>query len=273
MHKNSPRFLSGLCFAALSTLAACSPSGSTNSTNSSDNLGNELANVAAPDLVKEPEFKAGQDYADVRKRLLGAGWIPAEYDAPSCSPYGYAPGEECHDRPEILNCSGTGKGYCEGYWIRRPHALRIVTIEGPDGAFDHSEKLEAKSLPEVARNANVQLTGAAAKAIGVKSIKVTEAWLVGSWGPSRTKSAHEACGTDSIVSFARDGTYRDGEGYGRYSLEGRKVTYFNRVLVDEAAETEDRSQFDESVEQTILPLSNQSMSEDGQTWYRCTSGE
>lgn len=230
------------------------------------------ANATAPEVAKEPEFKTGQAYADVRKVLLSAGWIPAEYDVPSCSPYGYAPGEECHDRPEILNCSGTGKAYCEGYWLRGAEALRVVTIEGPDGAFDHLEKLEAKALPGIARNADLQLVGAAAQAVGYQPIKVTQAWLIGTWGPNRTKSPKEACDTDSVLSFARDGTYHDGEGYGRYSLEGRKVTYYNRVLVDEAAETEDKSQFDESVEQVIFPLSNQSMKEGGQTLYRCSGG-
>lgn len=219
---------------------------------------------------RDAVLKPGQSYATARSALLAAGWLPAEYDAPSCSPYGYAPGEECHDRPEIITCSGSGRAYCAGYWIRGREVLRVVTAEGPDGSLDNFERgVTVKALLDDARESGLQLSGAAARALGVATIKVTEAWLAGNWGTTPTKNARERCESDGGVRFDRDGTYADGAGYGKYSVEGRHITYYDRVLTDAAEETEDRSKFDEPVTSTILPLTNNSMREDGETLYRC----
>jgi hypothetical protein len=81
----------------------------------------------------------GQDYRIVRKRLLAAGFRPVDQARQNCGPYQTTPGEECADRPEITDCSGTGKAYCMGYWIRGDESLKVVTLEGPDGLFDHAQ--------------------------------------------------------------------------------------------------------------------------------------
>lgn len=97
-------------------------------------------------------------------------------------------------------------------------------------------------------------------------------YLVGTWGPQESDNPNASCDTDNIVTFNRDGTYRDGGGYGRYRINDDRVTYYNRVLVDMAEETEDRSEYNKPMTTTIRGAVKNSFEEDGSKLYRCNGG-
>lgn len=92
---------------------------------------------AAPSSSFDPtSLRKGQPYSKVRQTLLANGFEPARYDQRDCSPYGTSQGEECFDRPEISGCSGSGRGFCAGYWLKGDDALSVLVAEGPDGTFE-----------------------------------------------------------------------------------------------------------------------------------------
>lgn len=106
-------------------------------------------------------------------------------------------------------------------------------------------------------------------------VEVTAAWLVGTWGPAEYNPNNDpsaSCETDSIVTFGRDGTYRDGSGSGRYRTDGRRITYYDRVLYDPVEDHEDRSEFNRPLVLAATPLSQNSMREDGIELRRCRTG-
>ncbi len=102
----------------------------------------------------------------------------------------------------------------------------------------------------------------------------SRAWLVGAWGPNIPLHVAKimACDTENIVLFGSDGTYHDGGSEGRYRYDGRKVTYYDRILVDEADGREDRSEYDQPLTAIIKPIGPNVMSEDGSVAYRCDAG-
>jgi hypothetical protein len=57
-----------------------------------------------------PRMQMGEPYRIVRRRLLKNGFFPAHYSSRNCAPYGTGRGEECYDRPEIVQCAGRQPG-------------------------------------------------------------------------------------------------------------------------------------------------------------------
>jgi len=95
-----------------------------------------------------PQLHKGQAYSVVREKLLASGFRPAHFPPENCIPYGTEPGQECHDRPEIDICSGTGQGFCSGIWLRGDMVLSALVAEGPDGVYDDSFIQSRKELEE-----------------------------------------------------------------------------------------------------------------------------
>lgn len=106
---------------------------------------------ALPTLSREAQrdLRRGQSYSDVRQSLLEQGYIPARYLNRSCAPYGTWPGQECHNRPEISYCSGTGAGYCSAYWLKGDAVLFALVAEGPNGTLEDVSPMTRSELDAV----------------------------------------------------------------------------------------------------------------------------
>jgi hypothetical protein len=109
----------------------------------------QAASVDAQPAFNPAELRKGQKYSGVRKLLMANGFEPAHYDQRNCSPYDTTPGAECFDRPEITECSGTGQGFCVGYWLQGDRVLSVVMADGPDGVFDHVSIMTRNDLEGV----------------------------------------------------------------------------------------------------------------------------
>lgn len=117
----------------------------------------ENASQSAARKISIPTFPKGEIYADVRQELLRLGYEPAPYSERSCEPYGTTPGEECHDRPEVYHCSGTGMGFCNAYWVKGSAVFGVTTSEGPDGSFHDGFPMKRIDLENVLRQDGVYL--------------------------------------------------------------------------------------------------------------------
>lgn len=85
------------------------------------------ATVAEPEIAKS--FSKDMTYSDLRKRLLGAGWLPLR--DPDCR--GNVGGEArvCAYLPEVEGCSADG--YCKMWFANRELGLRVrVGTYGPN---------------------------------------------------------------------------------------------------------------------------------------------
>jgi hypothetical protein len=101
---------------------------------------------------------------------------------------------------------------------------------------------------------------------------INAAWLSGTWGPAENNPRNDpssSCDTDAIVTFASDGTYQDGGSYGRYRTDGKTITYFDRVMIDEGDGSEDRSQFSRPLVTSATRVDQNSIREDGALLRRC----
>lgn len=75
-----------------------------------------------------PKFKQGEDYAQVRSKLLNAGWKPRRMpDADQCM----QGDDRCQGRPEMEACAGSGRANCRFAWKRAGALLTIFTVGSP----------------------------------------------------------------------------------------------------------------------------------------------
>lgn len=75
-----------------------------------------------------PKFKQGEDYAQVRSKLLNAGWKPRRMPGADQCMRG---DERCQGRPEMEACAGSGQANCRFAWKRAGKLLTIFTVDSP----------------------------------------------------------------------------------------------------------------------------------------------
>ncbi|RMH78038.1 MAG: hypothetical protein D6680_03350 [Cyanobacteria bacterium J007] len=72
------------------------------------------------------ELSEGMPYSEARELILEEGW-----QAPDLRPSNPLNGSE--DYQEIENCSGTGVGYCRGYFVNADgDRLVVITVNGSE---------------------------------------------------------------------------------------------------------------------------------------------
>jgi hypothetical protein len=80
-----------------------------------------------------PQFQKGESYADVRTKLLKAGWQPFHSsDAEACE----EGDPRCQGRPEMESCAGTGLANCKFLWKKQDKVLAICTVGEEIAVFD-----------------------------------------------------------------------------------------------------------------------------------------
>ncbi|SDZ11220.1 hypothetical protein SAMN04487939_11668 [Lysobacter sp. yr284] len=85
------------------------------------------ATVAEPEIAKS--FSKDITYSDLRKRLLGAGWLPLR--DPDCRSNVGGEARVCTYLPEVEGCSSDG--YCKMWFANRELGLRVrVGTYGPN---------------------------------------------------------------------------------------------------------------------------------------------
>lgn len=86
------------------------------------------APVAEAKPAIEAAFREGMPFAEVRKQLLAAGWLPLR--DPMCRENVGGTAEICFELPEVESCSGDG--YCNMHYASATENRRItVTTYGP----------------------------------------------------------------------------------------------------------------------------------------------
>lgn len=101
-----------------------------------NNVNTKASACAASEAVaksqKLPSFAENEPYANIRQKMLQAGWQPLHApDADTC----YKEDERCQGRPEMESCTGTGLGNCRFLWIKNGEKTGICTI-GDNAIFD-----------------------------------------------------------------------------------------------------------------------------------------
>ncbi len=87
--------------------------------------------TAAPAV--ESGFAQGMAYADLRKRLIDAGWLPLR--DPMCRENVGGEARVCGELPEVESCSGDG--YCLMYFVDADRSKRMsVTTYGPSDRWN-----------------------------------------------------------------------------------------------------------------------------------------
>jgi hypothetical protein len=66
------------------------------------------------------------DYGAARVSIVGSDWQPL---GGPCQ--GFMDDETCRRFPEIGNCSGTGRGFCDMNFAKGGHCLVVITTGGP----------------------------------------------------------------------------------------------------------------------------------------------
>ena len=112
-----------------------------------------------PPKVASDIPKLADDYWAARKQLLTLGYRPANA---ALEPYRVCAKEmesdqliDCDadtDLPEVANCSGTGMGYCQIYWISPKGRVLAITASGepqPGGIYfmQWASQADLKNLP------------------------------------------------------------------------------------------------------------------------------
>jgi hypothetical protein len=91
------------------------------------------APAAPPAPAVDAAFAKGMPYADVRRRLLDAGWLPLR--DPACRENVGGEARVCGDLPETESCSGDG--HCVMHFANASVAQRMrVTAYGPYDRWD-----------------------------------------------------------------------------------------------------------------------------------------
>ena len=81
----------------------------------------------------EAAFREGMPFAELRKQLLAAGWLPLR--DPMCRENVGGTAEVCFELPEVESCSGDG--YCNMHYASAAENRRIsVTTYGPYGKWN-----------------------------------------------------------------------------------------------------------------------------------------
>lgn len=81
-----------------------------------------------------PQFQKNEPYADVRTKLLAAGWQPFHADdADTCE----SGDPRCEGRPEMESCAGTGQANCKFLWKKQSRVLAICTVGEENAVFDN----------------------------------------------------------------------------------------------------------------------------------------
>lgn len=134
-----------------------------------DELADMTSGEVTTDLMDDglqtyfPEFSArnGEEYGQVRARLLKLGFSPARY-VPRA-------GAESTDiqftSNEFSSCSGTGAAYCKGYWAKGNRVIEVFTSDGPDGIFESAAVVDARAAQEDLAASGLVAVGPAAHAI------------------------------------------------------------------------------------------------------------
>ena len=87
-----------------------------------------VAGSALAQAESMPKFKQGEDYAQVRSKLLNAGWKPRRVPGADQCMRG---DERCQGRPEMVACAGGGQANCRFAWKRAGVLLTIFTVGSP----------------------------------------------------------------------------------------------------------------------------------------------
>lgn len=86
---------------------------------------------AAPGV---PQFQKDEPYADIRTKLIAAGWQPFHAnDADACE----EGDPRCEGRPEMDSCAGTGLANCKFLWKKQSQTLAICTVGEENAVFDN----------------------------------------------------------------------------------------------------------------------------------------
>lgn len=81
----------------------------------------------------EAAFREGMPFAELRKQLLDAGWLPLR--DPMCRENVGGTAEVCFELPEVESCSGDG--YCKMHYANAAENRRLsVTTYGPYGKWN-----------------------------------------------------------------------------------------------------------------------------------------
>ena len=87
-----------------------------------------VAGSALAQAESMPKFKQGEGYAQVRSKLLNAGWKPRRVPGADQCMRG---DERCQGRPEMVACAGGGQANCRFAWKRAGVLLTIFTVDSP----------------------------------------------------------------------------------------------------------------------------------------------
>lgn len=79
-----------------------------------------------------PSFYEGEDYGQVRIKMIKAGWEP--YLQPGSDVCGETD-QRCKGRPEMEACAGTGEANCRFNWKKKNKVVAICTV-GEEAKFD-----------------------------------------------------------------------------------------------------------------------------------------
>lgn len=91
-----------------------------------------LVLLATAALMADPgERHVNAPYTQVRREMIAAGYRPTQVrDRPPCNQTFFE--DTCRAYPEVMDCSGTGRAYCEFNFVNaRGQRLTVVT-EGED---------------------------------------------------------------------------------------------------------------------------------------------
>ncbi|MBL8263405.1 MAG: hypothetical protein JNM58_13355 [Xanthomonadaceae bacterium] len=111
---------------------ACKPQATASDAQVDAGAAAPVAAAPAPEPEAKPAieagFREGMSFADLRKQLIDAGWLPLR--DPMCRENVGGTAEVCFELPEVESCSGDG--YCKMHYANAAENRRIsVTTYGP----------------------------------------------------------------------------------------------------------------------------------------------
>lgn len=83
--------------------------------------------------TQAPAFEEGDDYANVRLKMIEAGWEP--YHAEDADQCGQSD-DRCQGRPEMEACAGSGLGNCRFLWRKDSEQIAICTVDAGPAVYD-----------------------------------------------------------------------------------------------------------------------------------------
>ena len=111
---------------------ACKPQATASDAQADAGAAAPVAAAPAPEPEAKPAieaaFREGMPFAELRKQLLAAGWLPLR--DPMCRENVGGTAEVCFELPEVESCSGDG--YCNMHYANAAENRRLsVTTYGP----------------------------------------------------------------------------------------------------------------------------------------------